>query len=130
MNTAREGCLAVSYVRYLIYKEARDAPKAKENKMSAFTPTLRLLLGPAEMEELLVKRQTLEVLTQSVKDFFLAQDFSIPVTFSAERILVLEDKSCLLNFKGLVVATFEVNGSSYMKLSTGDVVEIKFYEVK
>lgn len=98
--------------------------------MSAFTPTLRLILEPAEMKELIANHQTLETVSNAVKGFFAAQDFMKPVTFSSEKILVIEDNSYLLNFKALVIAIFEVDGVTCLKLATGDVVEIKFHLIK
>ena len=95
--------------------------------MSTFTPTLRLVLEPADVKELYSQNRTPESVGKSLNDFFTAQDFATPVTFSAAQVQVLEDNSYLTHFKALVVALFEVDGVTCLKLATGDVIEIKFH---
>lgn len=95
--------------------------------MSRFTPTLRLDIPQADVAGI-EKREgrSIEQIQEALTHVFTRISLFDKPLFTAETITDIESGETLKKFEVAVVGKFYVDDLLHLKLSTGDVVALKF----
>lgn len=95
------------------------------------TPNRILAMYRSDYDKMVARGETLESLRRDIINSISQEDFLSPVAFAASLVRevlpnVHANHTLFHNFKGVVVATYTINGAFCIHLATGDILEVNF----
>lgn len=94
-------------------------------------PNRTLAIYRYEYDAMVARGESLESRRRAIIDSYSQMDFLTPVVFSAELVLevlpnVHAHATRFRDFKGVVIASYTIDGVFCLHLATGDILEVSF----